>query len=1805
MPPRNKTRINRQGFFIFIAIAMVALGISPAAHAGVNDVLLGAAGSQTHIDFSTIDGTTFSDVFVYNGTSIASLTIGGNTEAQIGAVYTGGSAGNWYQMRVIVDSNGDGLLEPFDWSDPSHPWNRPDNGTPDDPGDDPTSWSYTYPADYPRADLQGQSITMNWDQTTMMVTGFPWDTFDMWWYEGDADKTDAWWMEAGQLMNVWWSGRDQSWSMLPNGNYLVQVWVDEDNNGSFDPSEAHKEMRIAIETAGITGSVEDAGGSPVAGARVEAGSHMAWGETRTDSNGDFVLSGLQAGADYHLRVQAEGKVTYEGQVPLGAGTTTADAGTIVLSDAIAITGTLKLDQDADGVYDEVEDRFQAFTNMWGWQQSDLWIWVDGWNMNGPGWGNSNVRFEVGDTSKDFSINIPPPGSGAVNYQINLHAEGYAVTPLTVTVDANGGNAGTIALTKASLLSGSVRLPVPTDQWKHIDVQAVSTADTGIRYWGWGQIDPYQNGGQSTDTGQFRIDGIPAGTYTLEVRVMGYATTTVNNVQVVQGQDKNVGELNVTEGLKIAGTLTITGDTSDLQRWPGDSTDGDLSIWIDAWSPSGGWSGTQVSVSRGANQTVAYSLGGLSDGNYEIHTWIGEGYELTDDQGNTPVMVSVSGANITKNIVLRQHEGIITGTVAGSGITIDLNQVVIEAKRPWDWLPPKFATVANGGINPSTGVYAIGGLGTGDYVLKAGVYTGYSDYMGGSYSGTGGFNGEGMLKPSAEAGVVIQRTFVQNNAEAPTLLNISLERGYSISGAITLSAGDAPWHDFGDGTFTHGMPGDPNGRLDTDNDPMKSELISMAADIAGKSVKAIPMEMMFMGGEDPRRGQIQYDPGSGVATFEINGLAPGVYIIKPPFRSERVSQMEGQFGSTHFFDGGQEDHHWTASRRMVVISNQDVTGIDFELGNGHTVTGTITLPEAQTVTQDWENWMWVGHLELETATQRHLGHGKPIFKGDFDNTSRYEFTFNHVANGDYLVRFWTDRYVPGSTKFTVNNANTSVNLSIEEGANLVGKLVDADTGEAITSDDGVRVICEAYPWVDGSWRETRDDPWSQSYIENPDFQQGSAAAGDDSGGQRENKTPGKFHLTSVPTGHKYFIRVEAEHGQKTGGAKNYVGRVIAGIDVPEGASGDIDVGTIELKEGTTIKGRLEDIDGNPIPGVEVFAMPSDAHDGAAEAEGISDTNGYYTVYGVDPDVAYYDLVAAERPDMFEDWGKRVQWGEKRKYNVLPGASDVDFTLIRANASLSGMIAVPSGVDFMLPFKGEGEEFPATLLLLQRKGVIYSDVLDGIEATSVPAPSGVTTTSYDIDHIAPGNYKVIVMNYGLPTKIFDNVAVEPGDNTLDIEWGSAGFTVSGSLALVDGGYPSSADISGVVCMNMSDQSLTFGLLTQQADGTYSAYEVPGLAAGEVYQLVFFKESGYDEMPDIFASGEPFMVTEDIDDEHAVIDRNVTPILMVQAIQNSDDANVIDLGIFSTGYLTDRSIEVVGSAPTEASTAGELHVGTGSGSLGNVRLSGDKRTIRAQYTKAAGDSDVVLLLAVHYGDDATTLLQTIGFNVNTLAKNSDSVSVFLSGQVKLGNGDATQIYVPAGSLDTSDDGKVIITIEKSDEEPGALEGQSRSLADSRGIFAGTAVNALPDNVISAGKQYDFSYQAAGENATATQVSTVTVQIQYDPELVDDIDQLQVMHLVSGNWVQESTNRTIDTDNQTITVDVTSLSPFLAATVSGSGDQVTSPGGGGGGGGCFISSSTMAGANSNAMTVSVLVVLAGILLARRHFSTKKGRIG
>ncbi len=1856
------------GMVLLIAFCIVATnpGVSRGA---ADEIVVGVAASNIFIDMGAVTASTFLDSaggpFANSGDASPSIIMAGGDSGgvQIGAIYfnaTAIGAGSWKDTRIIFDINsngdgtfGDGSFDAFDWSANTNPWNIADGYT-------------DYPAGYPCDQDSNCTSTTGGNNGLGTGANFPWDTFQWWFWESQEDMVWYGYEMAGALMNWWWDGRDMDWKVLPNGNYSVKIEIDEDGDGLYGaadtPDEANSTIVIAIDSVSISGTVVDSDTLPIDGARVEASSWAGWGDAWTDSNGEFSISGLQADADYWIRAQAEGKTTAETNVVVAADGN-HDTLTITLSDAVYITGTLKLDTDMDGTPGEdPDDAFSGFTNQWGWTQNDLWVWVDAWNMQGPGWGNTDVQFldcteyscsATEDTSITFTIGIPPaPDGETYTYQLNVHIEGYALSsdsPTTVEVTSSGGTvSGDLVLEKASILQGTVQLPageeVGVNEWVHIDAQAISTTDSDVRYWGWGQIDPWQDDSGNwldtpvaADSGRFRFDGIAAGTYNLELRVWGYQTATVEDVVIAPGVDKNLltdpigatgdayGAIEVGLGAKITGTLTVQGDSSAVETCYGCGDSGDLHVWVDVWSPTGGgWGGTNVTLTRGTNASATYTIGGLTTGHtYEIHSWLGENYELVSDPGLTfPVQVDLTTSPVTQNIRLRPYQGIVQGTITGPG-GLDLNSVVVEVKRPWDWMPPQTATVANGKINASTGAYSVEGLGTGDYVVRAGMYSGWYNWSGTLSEDMTQYTGEGMLVPSSTVGASVQRVFVENDSTSPTTADIAFEQGYSISGTFTISSDDPPIQGTDTVTIDHVCG-------------------------TGQMIKAMSKEMMFMGDQESAMvgAFSSLDPGAGTAQYTINGLAPGVYVVMPPFNSFTLGTASY---TGEFFNGGESEHHWTAAPQHVVVGPSEInpTGnatADFTIANGQTITGTLTLPDSPSSNTDWGGWCtWVGHLELETPGSRFFGHGTPLFSDSFSG-SRYDFTFNHVANGDYVVRFWSDRYVPGSSSvITVSNVDASTSLTIEAGANLTGMLIDDATGEAVTGVDGVTVMCEAIPWVEGSWRETRgNDMWSTSYIEtgNTSSTQG-VTSGDAS---RDNNTPGKFHLTALPTGYTYIVIIQTQsHGEKTSGAKNYVGKIIAGIEVPAGATGNIDIGTIRLVEGITIKGLLTDSHGDGIGGVDVAAMPSDTHDGTAEARGMSDADGNYTVYGIDPNVTYYDLIAAEKSSMFDDWGRRVQWGERYAYNVQPSETDsstgrtvgADFTLAQATSTLTGTITIPTGSTFEMPFD-DAEDFPVCHILLQRKGVLVKDMMDGIEGMSSPTPEGVLTASYTIRDLEPGDYKMLVMNYGLPT-IEDEVTVAEGTTTKNVTWTSAGYTMSGSVRLSTddgGGYPSTSDISGVVCMDAANQNITFGRLTQQADNTYSAYTVPGLASGSTYQLAFYKDGGRDGTPDIYTAGSAQTVTTDISYD-ATLSRNTVPILMVQAVKAS--GTVINVAIFSTSYLVDDSVDA--GTPALDSTAGLLGVTTGNGTLSSVSLSGDKRQISATYTVGAGDSDVTLNLAVHYGDDATLLTYTVDsqpvlpsfiFNVNNIT-NSSVVNTYMAGQVKLGNGDPAQIGVPAGAFETgtcsdttyvtkatcetasktwtpSSVAKVNVTVEK-DESGAALAAllgrapMSEAEAAKRGVFARAVLTALPTDVTAAGDLYDFSASAANVGDAVDQKAAVTVLIPYTAGT--DTDNLYIYHLVDGasSWTKEETSRVIDTDNNTITAEVTSLSPFLAAVASDdSSSSSSSSSSGSGGGSCFIDSAASGPVTPLAgmAQVAIMVTLVAAALVGRFTGRK-----
>ena len=189
------------------------------------------------------------------------------------------------------------------------------------------------------------------------------------------------------------------------------------------------------------------------------------------------------------------------------------------------------------------------------------------------------------------------------------------------------------------------------------------------------------------------------------------------------------------------------------------------------------------------------------------------------------------------------------------------------------------------------------------------------------------------------------------------------------------------------------------------------------------------------------------------------------------------------------------------------------------------------------------------------------------------------------------------------------------------------------------------------------------------------------------------------------------------------------------------------------------------------------------------------------------------------------------------------------------------------------------------------------------------------------------------------------------------------------------------------------------------------------------------------------------------------------------------------------------------------------------------------------------------------------------------------------------------------------------KSDESPGdvSLSRIPASEAEKRGVFARALKTDLPSGVAAAGNVYNFSAVDAADGSAPTYNENIpiTIMIAYDPDDADvdeaDMSDMFIYHLkdVSGTdtWVKESTNVIYDTENNTIAVEVTSLSPFLAAVADDSSNDSSSSSGGSGGGSCFIDSAASGPVTPLAgmAQVAIMVTLVAAAVRVGRFTGRK----
>ncbi len=947
-------------------------------------------------------------------------------------------------------------------------------------------------------------------------------------------------------------------------------------------------------------------------------------------------------------------------------------------------------------------------------------------------------------------------------------------------------------------------------------------------------------------------------------------------------------------------------------------------------------------------------------------------------------------------------------------------------------------------------------------------------------------------PTGNVALASQVVFV-SNAQATTL-NIDLEEPYTVTGTVT----------------------------DTENILAGSEVFAVA----------VPIHLLMGGANIDETSMIIAPVMDNAFTLKVGS---GTYAVT----------LES------------DDVEFACDQKIKVVT-QDTT-VSLEVADGYTANVSIYFPAALALADCGGNpcTKWLGGVELFRGEQP-VGdwQGMVVGTSDWDDsdielaagTTLTTIQFEHLMDGEYTVRFFSEEYIQGCASFTVDGSNVNASMTLTTGATIKGKVVDAASGSIISSN--VVVTAEAFPWIDGGHKSTQWNP---------------QGAFDDNG---------LFYLKNLPAG-TYLLSVEYEAGSSSN--LNYAAASKYGIEIS--GSSTFDIGTIKLKQGTTISGTVTDTYGNPLANIPVEAEPMDSKYGSVELEAKTAPDGYYTTTGVDPDIPYYEVDAGIRPDPWEAMMMpHCGYGEEMKLNVAPGSDNVDFELRETTATLAGTITVPEGSVLAPPLADEEFSMPVAYVILQRKGLHWNDPMDGIEAMSNPqgedgSGNPLTSITYSIDNLVPGTYRMMVMSNGLCTYLNESLTISAGANELDISL-VEGATLSGTVTKQDGSAPTTSELEMPVAMSVN-QEMVFGSFTYDpSTGEISAYEIQGIKPGVVYYMALVSPG--DDGPGEIYVQDTTVTASDASDSltlNAVMVEGAPTFML----KSSKSGSSVNLNIFCTSHLKDDTAADIISAPTAQ------------GALSNMVLSPDKMMISFTYTPAAGETSLAFSITAHYGADNTLVQQNFSLNLAANSANQGLVNSIMGGTVNLDGGDASGISLPSGSIDDADGDGTLVQVTKADLDAGAeSEAIAAEEADGTIVVSPEATDDLPSWATAVSLQYDFDLN--GDSVADGQ--SVTITLQFDEGT--DTEELNVLHYTGGEWVLEETNKTIDTVNRTISVDVESVSPFVAVEGSESSDSADDTDnslallalGGSDGGGCFVDTAR----SNSAMSLLIMLFLAVI---------------
>ena len=1112
------------------------------------------------------------------------------------------------------------------------------------------------------------------------------------------------------------------------------------------------------------------------------------------------------------------------------------------------------------------------------------VWADTFLCCG---GGNGARTELDGT---YTISGLAPGEYRVRaekHESSYVGEFYAsttawdqATPVTVVSDSTTPNID-FSLTSGGAISGTVT--------NEATGQPVANADV------WADLyDCCGGAGGWTRTeadGTYIIDGLPGGTFRVTAQAPDqgfvrefYASTTewhlATEVAVTAGATTAGIDFSLVGGGSISGRVTRESDGSPIPE---------ADVWADTYDCCGGGNGARTDADG------YYTIDGLAAGNYRVQVHadeqglVGEFYASTTNWEQA-TSVGVTAGVDTPNIDFTLAGG---GSISGHVFEADGVTPIADAGV--------FAFGPNGWGDARTdgnGEYRIDGLSTGSYRVEAeGIERGFVREF---YNGTTDFEAATLV--AVTAGVDVPN------------IDFALDQGGSISGTVYHPDGVTPLaeadiHAFSDtgrsGGHTRSGPdgtyiieGLPTGSFRVQAEAHEfgfaRQFYSSTASFMDATLVAVTVgsdtpgiDFIMEAGGTISGTVVTANPGAPIAGvevwanpydgdgfgggaitdengyYEITGLAPGDYRV-------RAQRPDGGLAGEWYNDTTD----WGLAERVPVLAGQATENIDFDLGGGGSISGTVYMSDGTTPLAGADVW-----ANLYDC----CGGGNGALTAA-DGT----FTIDGLAAADYRVRAQKEGYtfeyylsttshfsstrvtvVQGgdtpNTDFTLDLAGTISGVVTDQvtGQPIANAFVSANTYDCCGEGNGTQTDANGSYVIDslpsGTYRvSARKDGYVREFWQNTSNFESSTpvvvTAPNDTGGidfalevggsisgvvtEVDGVTPisnafvraenlgggggsrtlaladGTYTIDGLATG-SYRVVAEKdgyveEFWQETSLYESSTPVVVT----PPGDTGGIN---FTLETGGSISGVVTDqATGQPIPNAFVNAFLDHASGGGGT---MTAPDGNYTIDGLLP--ASY-IVRAQAPGFVRElWQEVLRFSSSTPVAVTVGANvgGIDFTLV-PGGSVSGVVKAAAG----------GAP-------IDHARVFLFDSALGWPPPGEPAFFVETENdgTYFVDGVLPGSYTVLVdatqqdyilqfwdheTNPASSTAVVVTVSVESSGIDFDL---ALGGSISGTVTAAVGGAPlEGIEVEAEVLATGQVASFT----ESKPDGSY---HIGGLPAG----------------------------------------------------------------------------------------------------------------------------------------------------------------------------------------------------------------------------------------------------------------------------------------------------------------------------------------------------------------------------------------